>query len=411
MAMPNITNAPCFGQNGGSIDLNVAGGTLPYSYFWNTGDTLQDLVGVAAGQYTVVVSDSNNCATTLIINITQPQSPINVTLTATQPSCFGYSDGALSAVINGGIAPYTYLWSNGATTPSITNLTAQQYLLTVTDANGCSVQNTFGLAQPDSLVALFTIPDNFGCAPFQAQLINQSIGQYSNVLWTFGNGNVVFSPDTAYYSFNQLGCFDVTLTLTSANGCVASNTANSAICVVAGPVASFYATTPQIDFFSGQIQFVNNSYGGGNQYFWQFGDGSQSTQVNPAHTYPPQNIADYDVMLVAVDTNGCIDTAIQQYLQREIMRLNVPNSFTAGDDGINDNFKPIFSAPDLIKYYEFDIYNRWGELIFSTKNQYDAWDGKYKGVPCQTGAYSWKIKYTDYLNTTKDAHGHVVLLW
>jgi hypothetical protein len=64
MAMPNITNAPCFGQNGGSIDLNVAGGTLPYTYFWNTGDTLQDLVGVAAGQYTVVVSDSNNCATT-----------------------------------------------------------------------------------------------------------------------------------------------------------------------------------------------------------------------------------------------------------------------------------------------------------------------------------------------------------
>ena len=411
MAMPNITNAPCFGQNGGSIDLNVAGGTTPYSYFWNTGDTLQDLVGVAAGQYTVVVSDSNNCATTLIINITQPQSPINVTLTSTQPSCFGYSDGALSAVINGGIAPYTYLWNTGDTTPSITNLTAQQYLLTVTDANGCSVQNTIGLTQPDSLVALFNIPDNFGCAPFQAQLINQSIGQYTNVLWTFGNGNVVFSPDTAYYSFNQLGCFDVTLTLTSANGCVASNTANSAICVVPGPVASFYATTPQIDFFSGQIQFVNNSFGIGNDYFWQFGDGSQSTQVNPAHIYSPQNIADYDVMLVAVDTNGCIDTAIQQYLQREIMRLNVPNSFTAGDDGINDNFKPVFSAPDLIKYYEFDIYNRWGELIFSTKNQYDAWDGKYNGVPCQTGSYSWKIKYTDYQNTTKDAHGHVVLLW
>ena len=411
MAMPNITNAPCFGQNGGSIDLNVAGGTTPYSYFWNTGDTLQDLVGVAAGQYTVVVSDSNNCATTLIINITQPQSPINVTLTSTQPSCFGYSDGALFAVINGGIAPYTYLWNTGDTTPSITNLTAQQYLLTVTDANGCSVQNTIGLTQPDSLVALFNIPDNFGCAPFQAQLINQSIGQYTNVLWTFGNGNVVFSPDTAYISFNQLGCFDVTLTLTSANGCVASNTANSAICVVPGPVASFYATTPQIDFFSGQIQFVNNSYGVGNQYFWQFGDGSQSTQVNPAHIYSPQNIADYDVMLVAVDTNGCVDTAIQVYQQREIMRLNVPNSFTAGDDGINDNFKPVFSAPDLIKYYEFDIYNRWGELIFSTTNQYDAWDGKYKGKPCQNGSYTWKIKYIDYENTVKDAHGHVVLLW
>jgi gliding motility-associated-like protein len=411
MAMPNITNAPCFGQNGGSIDLNVAGGTTPYSYFWNTGDTLQDLVGVAAGQYTVVVSDSNNCATTLIINLTQPQSGVTSTITPTQPSCFGYSNGALAVVSTGGVAPYTYLWNNGATSPTITDLSAQQYILTVTDANGCDFIDTITLNQPDSLVAQFLIPDNFGCAPFQAQLINQSIGQYNNVLWTIGNGEVVFSPDTAYYTFNQVGCFDLTLTITSANGCVASNTANSAICVIPGPVASFYATTEQIDFFSGQIQFVNNSYGGGNQYFWQFGDGSQSTQVNPAHSYPSQTIADYDVMLVAVDSNGCVDTAFQQYLQREIMRLNVPNSFTAGEDGINDNFKPIFSAPDLIKYYQFDIFNRWGELIFSTNNQYDAWDGKYKGIQCQTGAYTWKIKYTDYLNTTKDAHGHVVLLW
>jgi gliding motility-associated-like protein len=411
MVMPNITNAPCFGQSGGSIDLNVAGGTLPYSYFWNTGDTIQDLIGIPAGQYTVVVSDSNNCASSLIINVTQPQSGISLNVTPIQPSCFGYANGSLSVVASGGLAPYTYLWSNGAQTPAIANLTSQDYVITVTDANGCALIDTIALNQPDSLVALFSIPDNFGCAPFQAQLINQSIGQYSNVLWTIGNGDVVFTPDTAYYTFSQVGCFDITLTVTSQNGCVASSTTNSAICVVPGPVASFYATTEQIDFFSGQIQFVNNSYGNGNQYFWQFGDGSQSIQTNPAHTYPPQTIADYDVMLVAVDTNGCVDTTIQQYIQREIIRMNVPNSFTAGDDGINDGFRPIFSAPDLIKYYSFEIFNRWGELIYSTNNQYDAWDGRYKGKQCQTGAYTWKVKYTDYLNVTKDANGHVVVLW
>ncbi len=116
-------------------------------------------------------------------------------------------------------------------------------------------------------------------------------------------------------------------------------------------------------------------------------------------------------MLVAVDTNGCVDTVIQQYIQREIIRLNVPNAFTAGDDGYNDGFRPVFSSPDLITRYQIDIFNRWGEIIFSSNNQYDAWDGKYKGKPCQSGAYSWKIQYTDYLKTSKDAHGHVVLLW
>jgi gliding motility-associated-like protein len=411
MVMPNITNAPCFGQNGGSIDLNVAGGTLPYSYFWNTGDTLQDLVGVPAGQYTVVVSDSNNCTTSLIINVTQPQSPVALILTPTQPSCFGYANGSISATASGGVAPYTYAWSNGAQTPTISNLTSQDYIITVTDANGCILTDTLNLNQPDSLVAQFSIPDNFGCAPFQAQFINQSIGQYSSVLWTLGNGQVIFTPDTAQYTFNQLGCFDLTLTITSQNGCIASTTTNSAVCVIQGPVAAFYSNPEQIDYYTGEIQFINNSYGVGNQYFWQFGDGSQSIQVNPFHYYAPQTIADYDVMLVAVDTNGCVDTVIQQYIQREIIRLNVPNAFTAGDDGYNDGFRPVFSSPDLITRYQIDIFNRWGEIIFSSNNQYDAWDGKYKGKPCQSGAYSWKIQYTDYLKTSKEAHGHVVLLW
>ena len=411
MVMPNITNAPCFGQSGGSIDLNVAGGTMPYTYFWNTGDTLQDLVGIPAGQYTVVVSDSNNCASSLIINLTQPQSAVAINLTSVQPSCFGYANGSLAVVASGGLAPYTYLWSNGAQTSNISNLTAQEYVLTVTDANGCVRMDTITLNQPDSLVAQFNIPDAFGCAPFQAQLINQSIGQYSNVLWTIGNGDVVFNPDTAYYTFNQVGCFDITLTITSQNGCTASATTNSAICVIPGPIASFYATTEQIDFYSGQIQFVNNSYGSANQYFWQFGDGSQSIQTNPLHFYEPQTIADYDVMLVAVDTNGCVDTLIQQYIQREVMRITVPNAFTAGDeDDLNDAFKPVFSSPDLIKSYRFLIFNRWGEIVFETNDQYDAWDGTYKGKKCQTGAYSWKITFTDYLNVTKDAHGHVILL-
>ena len=411
MAMPNITNAPCFGLNGGAIDLNVAGGTTPYSYFWSSGDTLQDIDSLPAGQYTVVVSDANNCATTLIINVTQPQSAMSLNPVLVQPSCFGYANGSISALVNGGTAPYTYLWSNNATTNSIINLSSQNYTVTVTDANGCTLTDTLALNQPDSLVAQFAIPDNFGCAPFHAQFVNQSIGQYANVVWTLGNGQMLFNPDTASYTFNQLGCFDLTLTITSSNGCVASTTTNSAVCVVQGPVAAFYSIPEQIDFYSGEIQFINNSYGIANQYFWQFGDGSQSIQVNPTHFYPPQTIADYDVMLVAVDTNGCVDTAIQQYIQREIIRLNVPNAFTAGDDGYNDGFKPVFSSPDLISTYQLDIFNRWGELIYTTNNQYDAWDGTYQGKACQSGAYSWKIRYTDYQKTSKDVHGHVILLW
>jgi gliding motility-associated-like protein len=411
LVMPNITNAPCFGQSGGSIDLNVAGGTTPYTYFWNTGDSIQDLIGIPAGQYSVAVTDSQNCVSSLIINVSQPQSAISVQVSQVQPSCFGYSDGTLTANVSGGVPAYSILWNNGAQTNTINNLGSQMYVVTVTDANGCQVSDSTLLNQPDSLVAQFIIPDIFGCAPFQAQLINNSIGQYNTVVWNIGNGNVLFNQDTAYTVFNNPGCFDISLTVTSQNGCIASTTTNSAICIVPGPTAAFYADPQQVDFFTGNIQYINNSFGGGNQYHWDFGDGSQSIQTNPMHQYPSQTIADYDVMLVAIDTNGCTDTLIQTFIQREVIRLNVPNAFTAGEDGKNDAFKPVFSSPDLIKIYQLNIFNRWGEIIFSTNNQYDAWDGTYKGKSCQTGAYTWTIEYTDYLNVANSVHGHVVLLW
>jgi gliding motility-associated-like protein len=303
------------------------------------------------------------------------------------------------------------LWSNGATQQNLLNITAGQYNVIVSDANGCQIMDTFNLIQPDSLVASFIISDTLGCKPMNTQFINTSIGNYTSAVWSVGNGDVIVAQNSVSYTMNQYGCFDLTLTITSANGCVASSTENSAFCVIPGPTASFYSTTEEIDFYSGLLQLVNNSIGNDNQYQWYFSDGYQSNAENPTHFFPEQTNSIYDIMLIAIDSNGCIDTAIQQYVQQETNVMTVPNSFTAGDDGVNDTFKPVFSLPDLISSYSLEIYNRWGELIFSTNNQYDAWDGKYKGKKCQSGAYTWKIKYTDYLNTTKDAHGHVVLLW
>ena len=410
IVLPTITNSPCFGTNGGSIDLNVYGGTTPYTYFWNTTDTTQDLSAVPAGQYTVAVTDANNCVSSLIINITQPASGININITQTPASCYGYNDGAMTANVNGGIAPYTFLWNNNLTTNTINNLSAGIYTVTVTDANGCQVSASQLLNQPDSLIAQFNIPDNFGCAPFQAQLINNSIGQYSNVLWTIGNGDILFNADTAYYTFNQVGCYDISLTVTSANGCMATTTVNSAICVAQGPIASFYSSPEQIDFYSGDIQFINTSAGANNTYFWNFGDGSQSQTINPFHSYPDQTTATYEVLLIAVDTNGCVDSILQVYELNEIIVMNVPNAFTINGDGLNDAFKPIFSSPESIVKYDFTIFNRWGEIIYQTNDPSDAWDGKYQGKFVQTGTYNWTVNYSDTNKVDVFAKGHVVVL-
>ena len=408
--LPTIYDAPCFELNGGSIELIVSGGNAPYTYFWNTGDTTQNVDSLGAGQYTVVVSDINQCASTLIINVSQPQSAMIIGSTTTNPSCYGYTNGSASVSVSGGNSPYNYQWSNGGTLQTINNLPAGTYSVEVTDANGCTLTEEITISQPDSLIAQITLPDTLGCIPFTAQLINSSIGQYASAVWEIGNGDIIVSSNSANYTFNQLGCFDISLTISSANGCVSSSTLFSAICVVPGPDASFFATTDEIDFYSGLLQLVNTSQGVNNSYQWYFSDGYQSNIEHPTHYFPSQQNSTYDVMLIAIDSNGCIDTAIQNYIQQEVNVMNVPNSITANQDDLNDLFRPVFALPDIIKTYEMEIYNRWGQLIYSTNSQYDGWDGHFKGKECPIGVYSWKIKYTDIMGTAKNAHGHVSII-
>ena len=191
---------------------------------------------------------------------------------------------------------------------------------------------------------------------------------------------------------------------------MATTTANSAICVVQGPIASFYSSPEQIDFYTGDIQFINTSAGVSNTYFWNFGDGTQSQTINPFHSYPDQTAATYEVLLIAVDTNGCVDSILQVYELNEIIVMNVPNAFTINEDGINDAFKPIFSSPESIVKYDFTIFNRWGEIIYQTNDPSDAWDGKYQGKFVQTGAYNWTVTYSDINKADVFAKGHVVVL-
>jgi hypothetical protein len=138
-----VTDVSCNGQADGSIDLTVTNvlGTLPFSYSWSTGDITEDIFGLAAGTYCVTVSDASNCVETACFTITEPTA-INLSTTGTFVSVFGGQDGSIDLSVTGGSAPYSYLWSNGATTEDLTNIYAGAYTVTVTDANGCMTMTT-----------------------------------------------------------------------------------------------------------------------------------------------------------------------------------------------------------------------------------------------------------------------------
>ncbi len=151
-------NVTCFGGSDGEIDITVTGGTSPYTYEWSNRETTEDLTGTQAGTYTVTVTDANGCTITETITITEPDQIIANALVS-DVSCSGGNDGQILVIISGGVQPYTYNWSNGATTADIFALEADIYTLTVIDANLCGVQFIYTINQPDSIVITPQITD------------------------------------------------------------------------------------------------------------------------------------------------------------------------------------------------------------------------------------------------------------
>ncbi|NDB35141.1 MAG: hypothetical protein EB023_07295, partial [Flavobacteriia bacterium] len=404
-----VTNVTCFGLTDGAIDVTPLGGTAPFTYFWTTGQTTQDINNVPPGTYVVAITDANNCVASAQIIVTQPAAALTGSISQNPITCYGVNDGQLTASGAGGTAPYNYVWTPTGQTGSISSLLGPgNYFVTITDANGCTAVVNDVLTSPAPFIASFTVSDNIVCIPSTVTFTNGSVGAFSSVLWTLSNGTS-FTSNQFSTTFNTIGCVDVTLLLTNANGCTADTTITNAVCVVPGPTASFTTVTPEIDFITGELEFVNTSqnYTGS---IWQFGDGNSSIVDNPLHTYPPYTVGNYNVSLVVYDANGCTDTVTGVVESNDVVRLTVPNAFTPNGDGLNDVFTPIISNLTLVKYYKFEVYNRWGQIVYESDDPGAGWDGKYKGKLAQFGTYSWKVSYDVTDQGSTNANGHVTLV-
>ncbi|RYE19698.1 MAG: hypothetical protein EOP51_19380, partial [Sphingobacteriales bacterium] len=158
------TNVSCFGGSNGTATVSASNGTAPFSYSWSNGATTATATGLMAGSYTVTVTDANGCTDTETVTITEPASAVSAAITAqTSVSCNGGSNGSATVTATGGTSGYTYLWSNGATTASVTGLAAGTYSVTVTDANGCADTESVTITQPASAVAGSTVLTQVSC--------------------------------------------------------------------------------------------------------------------------------------------------------------------------------------------------------------------------------------------------------
>ena len=150
------TNASCFGSADGSVNTTVSGGLPPYSYLWSTGATTSAINGLAAGAYTVSVTDVFSATDVGSWIITQPPDLV-LNATMVPANCPGANDGSIDLTVAGGTQPHVYLWSNGATTEDIGNLTPGSYCVTVMDANGCVKTGCYTVGQVSAVCAFLTV--------------------------------------------------------------------------------------------------------------------------------------------------------------------------------------------------------------------------------------------------------------
>ncbi|MCB0430280.1 MAG: gliding motility-associated C-terminal domain-containing protein [Flavobacteriales bacterium] len=210
------TSSSC-GNNDGSIDLTVNGGTSPYTYLWNNGQTTQDLGSVGSGTYQVTVTDNNGCKRTASVNVDDVGGPAPLIYTVTDVTCNGLSDGTIDLSVLGGTPPYTYLWNDGVTTEDRSGLSIGTYGVTVHDDLGCQAVTTIDINQPDPLTES-NVGTNLMCFGDNSGKVDLTVGGGTpNYTYLWSNGATIEDA-------TGLAAGTYTVTVTDANGCQITST-------------------------------------------------------------------------------------------------------------------------------------------------------------------------------------------
>jgi len=224
---PTITNSSCKTSNG-KAKVTITGGTAPYRYSWNNGDTLATDSNMAAGSYIITVTDANGCSNFEAVNINDASGPVISSSKVTNVTCNGDTNGAITITVTGGTAPYQYSWSNFATKASISGLSAGPYQIMVTDAGGCVAAQTINVNQPN-LLSLTTSPTPAGCGKSDG-------GASVNIFGGVKPFNYKWSTGNTTSSISNVAAGSYTVTVSDSNGCSTAITAS--VTNPSGPVVT-----------------------------------------------------------------------------------------------------------------------------------------------------------------------------
>ncbi|HCS21022.1 MAG TPA: hypothetical protein DIW47_10770 [Bacteroidetes bacterium] len=371
----------------------------------------------------ITVYDAYGCSATYtlpnpIIIWQVPQANFIATPTTQRLPAATFDFTNLSVAID----PLTYEWDFGDPGSGANNNSSLQdpqhtysdsgtYVIRLIVDNGhCrdTIERTVRLEYYFPIASFRQDPDT-GCMEHTVNFINES--QYAtSYRWFFGDGGQSTDENPTHTYVNP-GIYTVSLIAYGPGG-VDDTTKVDQIVVIQKPYANFYVTPFVAWMPNTTFTFVNTSLLA-TSYIWDIespdGNDITTTDENPILDLNVEG--EYSIRLIAINDYGCRDTAYRENLVRVNADgvLLVPDAFTPNGDGINDQFRPVFEGVERENYH-FRVYNRWGELIFDTRDIDEAWDGTFQGKMCESEVYVWQVEGIYYGKQHFEQNGRVMLL-
>lgn len=375
----------------GTATITETGGTGPYTYSWFPfGGTNAKATGLTEGKYTITVRDSRSCTDIFDVDIVTVYPPIVNINTITNIRCNGGNDGSATATITGGTEPITYSWNTNPIQNTLTasNLKAGEYLFTVKDSNKCSVTTPVTIIEPAAIAA--TVQTNNTTCGLKNGSINilpsGNISDYS-YLWTpvistTNNASNITSGKYAVQLINAAGCSKEITDIEVPN--------------IGSPTKIFLGKDTSICSGEKTILFPGNF----TSYLWQDNTTNPSFTVSKSGKY----------WVRGTNNNGCLssDTINVTYLDNCI-DIYFPNSFSPNGDGLNDQFGPVGNF-NAVSKYSLSIYNRWGQLVFTSTDPRKKWTGEIDGEISATASYIWLASYTFRGQGSKFKKGSLIII-
>ena len=425
---PVVVNANCNSVCNGEITLT---GTNLVNYEITSGGGVVTqngtglFTGLCPGTYSILVDNGFGCTVTNTATITEPTPLVITSLTPDFTICAGNA-ATLDVTGTGGNGVYTYTWTNGVGganlgTGTSLNLTPNSSMqVCVTMSENCpspTTQQCMNITIPPSAFPLLTSNIVSGCYPVVVDFTNLTTHpNIGTTLWEFSDGGSIVATgnNPVSHTFMNAGVYDVSMTVTTLDGCVFDTTFAQYINVFEYPTAMFTYGPIPATIYDTEITFSDFSSPDVTVWDWQLGtmvNPTSSNQQNPTAIYPEGNPGDYPVSLTVWNANGCSNTANGIVSIVNDVVLFAPNIFTPDGDEFNEFWKVYITGIDIYDFH-LTMFNRWGEIVWESYNPEGTWNGRYGNQGAvQDGTFVWVIEAKDtYTDKKYEFRGHVTVL-